>query len=67
MTVYILFFIISLGIVSMIMIRTLRRDIARYNKEEEMVSKSYIQRGSVIDCHMPISLTALFNATNSKV
>lgn len=25
------------GIVSMIMIRTLRRDIARYNKEDEMV------------------------------
>ena len=28
----------------MIMIRTLRRDIARYNKEEEMVSMSNIQR-----------------------
>ena len=26
------------AIVSMIMIRTLRRDIARYNKEEDMVS-----------------------------
>ena len=26
------------GIVSMIMIRTLRRDIARYNKEDEMVN-----------------------------
>ncbi|RMX59651.1 hypothetical protein pdam_00010475 [Pocillopora damicornis] len=29
------------GIVSMIMIRTLRRDIARYNKEEEMTAALY--------------------------
>ena len=32
------FFLLNiLGIVSMILVRTLRRDIAKYNKEDEMV------------------------------
>ena len=41
----------------MIMIRTLRRDIARYNKEEEMVSK-FNGYARVICSRIPISQTS---------
>ncbi|XP_027045956.1 transmembrane 9 superfamily member 4-like [Pocillopora damicornis] len=46
------------GIVSMIMIRTLRRDIARYNKEEEMVS--YFKGSSLMKAFFIITVNFVF-------
>ena len=42
--------VLYVGILALIIIRTLRRDIARYNKDEEMVSSimDYRPRGSWI-------------------
>ena len=40
LTVYVDYQMHSTGILALIIVRTLRRDIARYNRDEEFVSKS---------------------------
>ena len=44
------------GVVAMILIRTLRRDIANYNKEDELVLDFHLYSPSNIDINIDIMI-----------